>query len=171
MPDPARKKQNETRGALYERYRTAEGSLYWSTEAPQHGSVLKDFVTRSRYRKHRYRLRPDYVTTRPWVTLQPSKWDRLRAIVRHVARWSREGIPASAKPEQLLQSLKFFIPRKHREALLGDLVEDAVEQRTAGHSELRIRLTLCWQLFLAARGHIFAVGAWALSALQKIIAG
>lgn len=54
--------------------------------------------------------------------------------------------PRRRKAEQSLASLSFWIPRRHREAIIGDIREDCAELRLLGKSEWRIRLHVIWQL-------------------------
>jgi len=53
------------------------------------------------------------------------------------------------KPEKLLISAAFWIPRKHREAIVGDIMEDCHELRALGKSKWRIRTHVIWQVVIA----------------------
>jgi hypothetical protein len=57
------------------------------------------------------------------------------------------------KAERWLVSLSFWIPRKFREAITGDILEDCHEMRELGFTERRIRVHVLWQF------------AWAVIAL------
>lgn len=50
------------------------------------------------------------------------------------------------RAERWLTSLSFWIPRRHREAIVGDLREDCAELRNLGMSERRLRVHVIWQL-------------------------
>ena len=56
------------------------------------------------------------------------------------------------KPERWLTSLCFWIPRKHREAIRGDILEDCHELRDQGFGEWRIRAHVLWQTAIAVVG-------------------
>jgi hypothetical protein len=64
--------------------------------------------------------------------------------------------PARGKEvaEKWLINLSYWIPRKYREAITGDILEDCRELRVVGKSEWRIRIHVIWQL------------AWALILLR-----
>jgi hypothetical protein len=55
----------------------------------------------------------------------------------------------STQAERWLVSLSFWIPRKYREAIAGDIFEDCREMREKGFSESRIRVHVLWQLAVA----------------------
>lgn len=58
--------------------------------------------------------------------------------------------PASVPgTEKWLGSLAYWIPRKYREPLVGDIMEDCCELRALGKSEWRIRIHVVWQLVIA----------------------
>ncbi len=50
------------------------------------------------------------------------------------------------RPEHLLFAMSFWIPRKYREALVGDIMEDCQELRSLGKSKRRIFVHIFWQL-------------------------
>lgn len=52
-------------------------------------------------------------------------------------------------PEKWLSNLSFWIPRKHREAIVGDIMEDCHELRKLGKSERRILAHVIWHLIIA----------------------
>jgi len=51
--------------------------------------------------------------------------------------------------EKWLISLSFWIPRKHREYVRGDILEDCNELRMLGYGEWRIRAHAIWHLIIA----------------------
>lgn len=51
--------------------------------------------------------------------------------------------------KEWLISVSFWIPRKYREAIVGDIMEDYHELRALGKSERRIRIHVIWQLVIA----------------------
>jgi len=53
------------------------------------------------------------------------------------------------RTEQLLLNLSFWIPRRHREGVTGDIFEDCREMRRRRFSERRIRIHVLWQLAIA----------------------
>jgi hypothetical protein len=53
------------------------------------------------------------------------------------------------KAETRLISLSFWIPRKHREGIAGDILEDCHEMRELGFTEWRILGHVLWQFTLA----------------------
>jgi len=53
------------------------------------------------------------------------------------------------KAETWLVALSFWLPRKHREAVTGDIFEDCAEMRGLGYSERRIRIQVLWQFAIA----------------------
>jgi lysylphosphatidylglycerol synthetase-like protein (DUF2156 family) len=61
-------------------------------------------------------------------------------VVASLAREPRK------KAEGWLITLSFWIPRKHREAITGDILEDCHEMREVGFGEWRIRIHVVWQL-------------------------
>jgi hypothetical protein len=54
--------------------------------------------------------------------------------------------PSSDRPERLLFAISFWIPRKYREAIVGDIMEDCHELSHLGKSERRIFVHVLWQL-------------------------
>jgi len=52
------------------------------------------------------------------------------------------------KTENLISKTSFWIPRKYREAIVGDILEDCHELRALGKSEWRIRIHIIWQLII-----------------------
>lgn len=93
-------------------------------------------------------------------------WAENQLPRRRTRRSSREH-----RTDSLLRTVGFLVPRKSRQALIGDLIEDVAEQRAAGYSEWRIRSTVCWQLLFAMRMHIAPLAAWAIAAVRKLISG
>ena len=95
------------------------------------------------------------------------------------ARWAETQFPPQRSnrssrvrgAHSFLRAVGFLVPRRSRQALIGDLVEDVAEQRAAGYGEWRIRCTVCWQLFFAMRLHIAGLAAWTIAAVQKLISG
>jgi hypothetical protein len=55
-------------------------------------------------------------------------------------------MPQNHTGEKWLISLSFWIPRKYREAISGDILEDCHEMRDLGLGEWRIRIHVLWQL-------------------------
>lgn len=53
------------------------------------------------------------------------------------------------RTENLISKTSFWIPRKHREAIVGDILEDCRELRELDKSEWRIRIHIIWQLVWA----------------------
>lgn len=53
------------------------------------------------------------------------------------------------RAEKWVVSLSFWIPRKYREAIVGDMLEDCHELRELGKSEHRIWVHVLWQLVIA----------------------
>jgi len=51
--------------------------------------------------------------------------------------------------EKWIVSVSFWIPRKYREGIVGDILEDCYEQRGLGKSERRIWVHVLWQLVIA----------------------
>ena len=49
-----------------------------------------------------------------------------------------------------LKNLSFWIPRRIREAMIGDMMEDCTELRNLGKSEFRVRVHILWHLILFA---------------------
>jgi hypothetical protein len=67
-----------------------------------------------------------------------------------------KAIIAKKKTEKWFRSLAFWLPRKYREPIVGDIMEDCHELRALGKSEWRIRIHVIWQL------------AWALILLRPV---
>jgi hypothetical protein len=57
--------------------------------------------------------------------------------------------PPWSKPEKWLFSLSLWIPRKYREGIIGDILEDCREMRRKRFSKRRIRVHILWQLTIA----------------------
>ena len=53
------------------------------------------------------------------------------------------------KAERWLINLSFWIPRKYREAITGDILEDCREMREKGFRERRICIHVLWQFAIA----------------------
>jgi hypothetical protein len=51
--------------------------------------------------------------------------------------------------ENWLISLSFWIPKRFREAIVGDILEDCIDLRKCGYSEWRIRIHAVWHFILA----------------------
>ena len=56
---------------------------------------------------------------------------------------------ASNKTEKWIIILRFWIPQKHREAIMGDILEDCYQMRESGLAERRIRANVLWQLMIS----------------------
>jgi len=52
--------------------------------------------------------------------------------------------------DKWLKSTSFWIPRRIREAIIGDIIEDCHELRALGKKEYRVRLHILWHLILFA---------------------
>jgi hypothetical protein len=55
-------------------------------------------------------------------------------------------------PERLLSTIAYWIPYRHREALLGDLIEDCDALRSDGKGDSRIATHILWQISCVAFG-------------------
>ena len=77
------------------------------------------------------------------------------------------------RAELLLTNVGAFIPRCHREALIGDLMEDLRDYRAIGFTERRLVCHVIWQLawVLVARISRLGVIAWVGSSIWKKISG
>jgi hypothetical protein len=53
------------------------------------------------------------------------------------------------RPERLLFAISFWVPRKYREALVGDIMEDCQELRNLDKGERRIFVHVFWQLAIS----------------------
>jgi hypothetical protein len=53
-------------------------------------------------------------------------------------------------PECILNRSAFLVPRRHREALVGDLLEDVSEMRRGGYGERFISFVVIWHIGIAA---------------------
>lgn len=51
--------------------------------------------------------------------------------------------------ENLVMKASYWLPRKYREAIVGDIIEDINEIRALGKSEWRIRIHVVWQVVIA----------------------
>lgn len=60
-----------------------------------------------------------------------------------------EELGLASETERRIGSLAYWIPRKYREAIVGDVLEDCRELRELGKSEWRIRIHVIWQLVWA----------------------
>lgn len=49
----------------------------------------------------------------------------------------------------VIRSLSYWIPRRYRESIMGDIYEDCAELRGVGASEFRVKIHAVWQIFLA----------------------
>lgn len=56
---------------------------------------------------------------------------------------------STRRTKNWLVTLSFWIPRKYREAIVGDIIEDCHELRALGKSEWRIRIHVIWQVIIA----------------------
>jgi hypothetical protein len=56
---------------------------------------------------------------------------------------------ANSKGESWLRSLGWFIPRKYRYEIIGDILEDCAEMREAGCTERRIKFHVVYQWVIA----------------------
>jgi len=54
-----------------------------------------------------------------------------------------------SKSEDLVIALGWWIPRKYRDELIGDILEDCAEMKKAGCTERRIRLHVVYQWLIA----------------------
>lgn len=65
-------------------------------------------------------------------------------------RWKRSYLFAkNIMPENALTNLAFWIPRKHREGIVGDILEDCAELRELGKPIIRIWTHVLWHLATA----------------------
>jgi len=66
-----------------------------------------------------------------------------------------------------------LFPRRHREALLGDLVQDLKDYRLLGFSERRLLYHVIQQLLYAYLARVSLLGffAWIGRSVAKLIAG
>jgi hypothetical protein len=62
--------------------------------------------------------------------------------------WLRQG--ACANTDRWMLSFSFWIPRRYRQAIMGDLIEDREDMRSLGKSEWRIRAHVVWQIAISA---------------------
>jgi hypothetical protein len=53
------------------------------------------------------------------------------------------------RPETVLRSLSYWVPRRYREVITGDIIEDCHEMRALGMSRLRICTHVVWQFAVA----------------------
>jgi len=60
-----------------------------------------------------------------------------------------EELRSRNRTKDLIIKTSFWIPRKYREAIVGDIMEDCHELRVLGKSEWRIRIHVIWQLAIA----------------------
>jgi hypothetical protein len=58
-------------------------------------------------------------------------------------------IKTKSMSENWVTSLGWFIPRKYRNDVLGDILEDCAEMRKAGYAEIRIKLHVVYQWLIA----------------------
>lgn len=79
-----------------------------------------------------------------WILRVHSEHDFL-VKARQVSQW-RHPVKQSGT---LLTNLSSLIPRKYRQAIVGDLWEDIAEFRKLGWSERQIRRHIWWQFFVA----------------------
>lgn len=70
-------------------------------------------------------------------------------LLRLIERQSQRKVGAN-RTDRWVESVSFWIPRKNREAIMGDIQEDCVELRELGKSEWRIRANVIWQLSICA---------------------
>lgn len=75
--------------------------------------------------------------------------------------WTQE-----KKAEKWAIALGWWIPRKHRGVLVGDILEDCHEMREAGYGEWRIRIQAIWQW---AIGVLTLVPNAMITALWRIV--
>ena len=88
------------------------------------------------------------------------KWGELKAL---------SNLKAGSKGEDWATFLGWFIPRKYRAAVLGDILEDCVEMRAKGCSERRIRLHVIYQWLIAVVTLVpTAAKAWIADLIRKV---
>ena len=68
------------------------------------------------------------------------------------------------RTDTLLRRRSFLVPRRHREAITGDIYEDVVDLREAGESERVIRFFVCWQFTWAV---VSGVTGWVSARLRR----
>src|SRR5258708_3276655 len=80
-----------------------------------------------------------------------------------VGRWYPIASPRAKRGSKKTNSmLRFFgslIPRKNREAITGDLIEDVQEYRERGWTEKQIRRHLWWQFAIIVVKGVFRLGS------------
>jgi hypothetical protein len=70
------------------------------------------------------------------------------------------------KPENWAIALGWWIPRKYRDDLIGDILEDCYEMRALGKSNRRIRLHIIYQWVI---GVVTLVPTAVLAAIRQVI--
>ena len=96
--------------------------------------------------------------------------ERQRAAIDVIGRgvWVFRQHDLSSRAEQRLERFSRWFPRKYRDELIGDILEDCHELREQGASEKKINRHANWQLFLALLAQMgsccrrlgYAVAGW-----------
>lgn len=83
---------------------------------------------------------------------------------KHCSKSSSDAHSQSRRsPENWLTSIAFWIPRKQREGLVGDILEDCHELRSFGKRNSRIWAHVIWQFLIAV---VTSIPASILSAIR-----
>jgi len=83
--------------------------------------------------------------------------DERRRLIRRIVRdfrklppdvWLRRCLATKSqrKTDDFCTSMSYWLPRKYREGITGDILEDAAELRRLGKNEWRVRAHIAWQL-------------------------
>lgn len=82
-------------------------------------------------------------------TFRQALSDIIQFWVESSVIFSNRERPSWCRIESLLQVVGHLIPRRKREALIGDLCEDIAERRAMGWKEHRLLLFMLWQLLVS----------------------
>ena len=78
-------------------------------------------------------------------------------------------------PEGQLRALADWLPKRYREGLIGDLLEDCSDLRIRGHSDCRLHGHVLWHLSIDAMGRwklgASAAAGWLVARITAWISG
>ena len=93
--------------------------------------------------------------------------DLYRYIINDKTRlYLLEILTPKKKAERWIVALGWWIPRKYRAAIVGDILEDCHEMREKGCGECRIRVQVLWQWAIAV---LTLVPAAAVAAVWRMV--
>lgn len=106
---------------------------------------------------------------RIWPLRSRTALTRLQKVIGHWARGAKTDTGRRVSIERLLTGVSWLLPRRQREVILGDLLEDIVELRNTGCGRWRLRLFVCWQLGVAVAHRCAGPCAWLVKLIVKVV--